>query len=343
MEIGVSARCGYPDFREPELIVAGSVPQRRPWASGSFAGAGRSRGDPPRRLDCFGRTGVRWRALRAVLARLSRAGWSAEGGELGWPRPRTRPSRRRADDRRAAEPSFDVLRWHDEPWTAQLALDLLPETNGPKVEVLSGSVIVTPHAGYDHQDAELDLAYHFKQAARTRQAVALLETNVVSGEDLFIPDIVVLRVPGGGRTTMDIRHAVLLGEVVSPGNRRKDIIDRPREYGTAGVPFFLRVDLRNRVPTIALFELIERRVPTGRRRCGRDAIRDAGAVRVLHRSGRPARRGSSAGRDDHRLGRRHGLIDTGSWKSGCPTGGDTAVFRAGEPIMTTWGRRADRG
>ncbi|TDC83506.1 hypothetical protein E1193_08655 [Micromonospora sp. KC606] len=58
-----------------------------------------------------------------------------------------------------SEPSFDVLRWHDEPWTAQLALDLLPETNGPKVEVLSGSVIVTPHAGIDHQNAELDLAH----------------------------------------------------------------------------------------------------------------------------------------------------------------------------------------
>ncbi|SCF32072.1 hypothetical protein GA0074695_5552 [Micromonospora viridifaciens] len=36
------------------------------------------------------------------------------------------------------EQSFDVLRWHDEPWTAQLALELLPETHGPKVEVLSG-------------------------------------------------------------------------------------------------------------------------------------------------------------------------------------------------------------
>ncbi|MGC5050658.1 Uma2 family endonuclease [Micromonospora sp. DT48] len=161
-----------------------------------------------------------------------------------------------ADDRPAG-PSFDVLRWHDEPWTAQLALDLLPETNGPKVEVLSGSVIVTPHAGYDHQDAELDLAYLLKQAARKAKLWLYAEANVVSGQDLFIPDLVVLRVPGGGRTTMDIRHAVLLGEVVSPGNRRKDIIDRPREYGTAGVPFFLRVDLRNRVPTIALFELID--------------------------------------------------------------------------------------
>ncbi len=59
-----------------------------------------------------------------------------------------------ADDRPTGQ-SFDVLRWRDEPWTAQLALDLLAEANGPKVEVLSGSVIVTPHAGCDHQDAEL--------------------------------------------------------------------------------------------------------------------------------------------------------------------------------------------
>ncbi|MGW5561524.1 Uma2 family endonuclease [Micromonospora sp. NPDC003944] len=155
------------------------------------------------------------------------------------------------------EPSFDVLRWHDEPWTAQLALDLLPETNGPKVEVLSGSVIVTPHAGYDHQDAELDLAFHLKQAARRAKLWLYLETNIVSGQDLFIPDIVILDAPGGGRTTMDIDHAVLLGEIVSPGSRRKDIIDRPREYAAVGVPFFLRVDLRNRVPTIALYELTE--------------------------------------------------------------------------------------
>ncbi|KIR65579.1 Uma2 family endonuclease [Micromonospora haikouensis] len=155
------------------------------------------------------------------------------------------------------EPSFDVLRWHDEPWTARLALDLLPETNGPKVEVLSGSVIVTPHAGFDHQNVELDLAYLLKQAARRAGLWLYHEVNIVSGDDLFIPDIAVLRASGGGRTTMKISDAVLLGEVVSPGNRRKDVIDRPREYAAAAVPFFLRVDLRNRVPTLALYELVD--------------------------------------------------------------------------------------
>jgi Uma2 family endonuclease len=158
---------------------------------------------------------------------------------------------------RRTEPSFDVLGELDEPWTAQLALDLLPETNGPKVEVLSGSVIVTPPAGYDHQNVELDLAYLLKQAARRAHLWLYHEVNITSGNDLFIPDIAVVRSSGAGRVSMDIADAVLLGEVVSPGNRRKDVIDRPREYAAAGVPFFLRVDLRNRVPALALYELID--------------------------------------------------------------------------------------
>ncbi|MFG3688815.1 Uma2 family endonuclease [Micromonospora sp. NPDC047740] len=83
------------------------------------------------------------------------------------------------------------------------------------------------------------------------------EVNIVSGDDLFIPDIAVLRSSGRGQVAMDIAEAVLLGEIVSPGNRRKDVIDRPREYAVAGVPFFLRVDLRNRVPAMALYELID--------------------------------------------------------------------------------------
>ncbi|MEU2611556.1 Uma2 family endonuclease [Micromonospora sp. NPDC007271] len=155
------------------------------------------------------------------------------------------------------EPSFDVLRWHDEPWTAELALELLPETNGPKVEVLSGSVIVTPHAGIDHQSVERELPYLLHRAARHTGLWVYPEINLVSGKDLFIPDIAVLRSSGGGRSAVDISQAVLLGEIVSPGNRRKDVIDRPREYAAAHVPFFLRVDLRNRVPAMALYELVE--------------------------------------------------------------------------------------
>jgi Uma2 family endonuclease len=157
----------------------------------------------------------------------------------------------------AREPSFDILGTLNQPWTARLALDLLPEHSGPKVEVVRGSVVVTPHANYDHQDIELELTYRLKQAARLVGLWAYLEVNIVSGDDLFIPDLVVLRRSGGGRKTMPIDAAVLLGEIVSSSNRRKDLIDRPREYAEAGVPYFLRIDFRNRLPALVLHHLID--------------------------------------------------------------------------------------
>ncbi|TDB73289.1 Uma2 family endonuclease [Micromonospora sp. KC721] len=111
--------------------------------------------------------------------------------------------------------------------------------------------------GIDHQSVERELPYLLHRAARRAGHWVYPEISLISGKDLFIPDIAVLRVSGGGRAAIDIRQAVLLGEIVSPGNRREDVIDRPREYAAAEVPFFLRVDLRNRVPAMALYELAD--------------------------------------------------------------------------------------
>jgi Uma2 family endonuclease len=133
----------------------------------------------------------------------------------------------------------------------------LPPNHGPKVEVLGGSVVVTPHAGYDHQSAERQLGYLLHLAARRAGMWAYPEANIVSGDDLFIPDFVVLRRSGAGRTTMPISDVELVGEIVSRSTRRKDVIDRPREYAESGVPYFLRVDFRNRVPAMLLHELVD--------------------------------------------------------------------------------------
>ncbi|GHJ49780.1 hypothetical protein Cs7R123_71220 [Catellatospora sp. TT07R-123] len=142
-------------------------------------------------------------------------------------------------------------------WTGELALRLLPETNGPKVEVFHGSVIVSPHANMDHQSIMREIVYRLHAAARAVGYWAYPENNLLSGDDLFIPDFGVYRVSGAGRVSMDIADAVLLGEIVSPGNRRKDIIDRPKQYADAGVPWFLRVECHNRVPSLVLHELID--------------------------------------------------------------------------------------
>ena len=118
-------------------------------------------------------------------------------------------------------------------------------------------MIATPHAGFDHQAAERQLSFLIHQAARNAGMWAYPEVNIVSGDDLFIPDFVVLRRSGGGKTFMPIGEAVLMGEIVSGENRREDVINRPREYAAAGVPFFLRVDFRNRIPSLVLHGLVD--------------------------------------------------------------------------------------
>ncbi|WFE44454.1 Uma2 family endonuclease [Verrucosispora sp. WMMD1129] len=148
--------------------------------------------------------------------------------------------------------AFEMLAGRESPWTASAAFDVLPENNGPRIEVSRGCVVVTAGGGVDRRTVQRELGYRLRRAARPAGLWAYHSVNLVSGDDLFIPDLAVLRSPGGGRRAMTIRVAVLLGEITASG-----VIDRPREYAAAGVPFFLRVDLRNRVPTIALLELVD--------------------------------------------------------------------------------------
>lgn len=155
------------------------------------------------------------------------------------------------------EPSIEHLLTHWDEWTARLALALLPETNGPRLEVFRGRVVVAPHAGWDHQVIEVNLAYLMRQAARRVGLWVVPEINVVSGDDLFIPDIAVMRKSGAGEAAVDISDAEMLVEIASRRNRKKDVIDRPTEYAAAGVPWFMRVEFRNRVPAIVLYRLVD--------------------------------------------------------------------------------------
>jgi Uma2 family endonuclease len=142
-------------------------------------------------------------------------------------------------------------------WTAEKALELLPETNGPRIEVYGGSVIVSPHEGVDHQIIAAELIIRLRPAARQAGLWAYPEVNIIGGDDLYIPDLSVLRTSGAGRASLDIADAVLLVEIVSDGNRRKDAIDRPKVYAAAKVPWYMRVELRRRVPAVALYELVD--------------------------------------------------------------------------------------
>jgi Putative restriction endonuclease len=142
-------------------------------------------------------------------------------------------------------------------WTGELAMKLLPQTNGPKVEIFRGSVIVSPHAGVDHQIVAANLIAVLRPAARQAGFRAYPEINVMVGDELYIPDLSVFRKSGAGQASMDIADAVMLVEIVSNQHRRKDVIDRPMVYAEAGVPWFMRVEFIRRIPTVVLQELIE--------------------------------------------------------------------------------------
>jgi len=150
-----------------------------------------------------------------------------------------------------------LLTTHVDQWTAELAMKLLPETNDPKVEIFAGKVVVSPHAGVDHQIIAAELLYGLRPAARAAGLRAYPEINVIDGDELYIPDVSVLRKSAAGQVSVKIADAVMLVEIASDSNRRKDLIDRPRVYAAAKVPWFMRIEFRRRVPAIVLHELID--------------------------------------------------------------------------------------
>jgi Uma2 family endonuclease len=174
-------------------------------------------------------------------------------------------------------------------WTGELAMKLLPQTNGPKVEVFRGSVIASPHASVDRQIIAAELIARLRRAAKQAGFWAYPEVNVLHGEELYIPDISVFRKSGAGQASMDIADAVLLVEIVSNEHRRKAVIHRPKVYAEAGVPWYMRVEFRRRVPTVVLSELVDGECRTVVAAAAGSTF-DERAVPVQHRPGRAARR-----------------------------------------------------
>jgi hypothetical protein len=140
-----------------------------------------------------------------------------------------------------------------EQWTASRALKRLPATSNPKVEVLRGALIVSPAGRADHRVVECQLFDPLKSAGRQAGFWTYGAINIIDGDDLFIPDLSVLRRSGAGRMAMNIADAVLLVEI----EMRKDVIDRPRVYAAAKVPWFMRIEFRRRVPSIDPAELLD--------------------------------------------------------------------------------------
>lgn len=125
----------------------------------------------------------------------------------------------------------------------------LPETVGQRIELIDGSLVVSPTPLSDHQICAKRLVRVFDDAAPDDMEV-VEAFGVRVGEEVPVPDVVVgdadVLLGGAAMLRPDETHMVV--EIVSLHNRRRDYQEKPRLYAAAGIPTFLRVELAGPKP-----------------------------------------------------------------------------------------------
>lgn len=142
---------------------------------------------------------------------------------------------------------------HVGPWTEQDYLALPADRR--RIELLDGSLLVSPSAGYRHQRLSSQLWLALSVAAPAGLEV-LEAVNVRVGPGrILIPDLVVLNTPGAEGTVADPAEVLLVVEITSPGNAVVDRAIKPPLSAAAGIPHYLRIELDVQGPTVEVFEL----------------------------------------------------------------------------------------
>jgi Uma2 family endonuclease len=115
-----------------------------------------------------------------------------------------------------------------------------------RTELLNGELIVAPDANDRHQDIQMELAYQFRRAAeRVPGAKIRAGGNVrVSTGDGLIPDVIVFTGKAGGK---HVDYGFdgppdLVVEILSPSNRKYDLVTKSSRYAALGVPEYWIVD-----------------------------------------------------------------------------------------------------
>ncbi|WP_432507164.1 Uma2 family endonuclease [Kineococcus arenarius] len=127
-----------------------------------------------------------------------------------------------------------------------LRVEDLPEGDGPRMEIVDGSLHVTPAAGIVHQLLVGELAAQLRTHAPVGWLV-LPGGNLLrrgSTDRLLIPDVLVVEdsVLEGDAIYMDPSDALLVVEVESPSTRSVDRLLKRELYAQWRVPHYWVVD-----------------------------------------------------------------------------------------------------
>ncbi|MFE3887036.1 Uma2 family endonuclease [Streptomyces lydicus] len=146
---------------------------------------------------------------------------------------------------------------HQGPWTLDDVL-ALPEDTRSRIELVGGSLVMSPSPGVPHQRASRRLAALLEAAADDAGApVEILEAiNLVVPDGLLIPDIAVCDADAAADAglTVPAHDVLLVVEIASPSIRVTDRKMKPALYAAAGIAHYWRLELEP-APRLYLGEL----------------------------------------------------------------------------------------
>ena len=150
----------------------------------------------------------------------------------------------------AMEPMERSVRqlWTPDPWRQRMAnftiedVLALPEDTR-RVELRDGVMIEVPSPTIGHQNIGNLLWMWFWQRAPAEFRPVTALGILVDAKSTLEPDVVLTLADAPDEVhylTPD--QVVIVVEVVSPGTRRRDRLEKPADYAAAGVPYYWRVE-----------------------------------------------------------------------------------------------------
>jgi hypothetical protein len=136
----------------------------------------------------------------------------------------------------------------DIPWTEEDFLALPPPSDNRRIELLDGALLVSSYARGGHQrlsyrtQVALDVA-----APDGLEVLATVNVRVGPGK-ILVPDLVVLNDPGLDLVVYDASMVEMIVEISGRGHPAMDRAIKPALYAQAGIPHYLRIELRDGDP-----------------------------------------------------------------------------------------------